>query len=482
MPDVQANIILQTTGGDASAAEINKAAHAIGNVTSSSSALQEKFQERFQHIGLQLFAGQALQSIGLSGETRQAVMLMNTALTAAQDAAGISSGGLTLLLTALVAVAAAVYKVVEAHKSHIEELQKLHQATQDQITSVNNDIESINKYLLAGGDASKTNTNWLHASEALRDALIKQQEITDIQTISVLKATIAQEELALATTKSISVNDLKYLSNTSAATASAANQMKLLASQVDKLTLALDKDKANLAATAAEMDRLKQHGGQTMQQLVQDAQKSADEREKILKAEFDNEAKMWDDYSKARQKNIDDMVKAWEAGSKVIAKDLSTAFYDMLAQGQSFTDAMMKMFEKMFEQILQQILTLIAEWAIFSAMTGMGGGSVAAAGLSGLKGMNFAGMNLGLGAQATGGSYFADTPTLAMFGESGPEMATFSPMSGGGTSSSMGGGGGSTQVNNISINIQGVVDQALVNQIGQKIVQTIRGQGQIAFA
>ena len=80
---------------------------------------------------------------------------------------------------------------------------------------------------------------------------------------------------------------------------------------------------------------------------------------------------------------------------------------------------------------------------------------------------------------------FADTPTLAMFGEGGPEMATFSPMSGGGTSAGGAGlgSGGNSQNNSITINVNGgMIDQNTLSKIGQYIVQTIRGQGQISFA
>jgi len=161
------SITLEATGGDASAAEITKAATALNTVTTSSSNLQANFQERFQHIGLSLFAGQALGTIGLSGETRQAVMLMNTALAGAEEAAGITSGGFTLLLTALLAVGAAVYEVIEKHTNLAASLDTVVQSQQTAMQSTQSNIDVINTYGKAVGSLTPAQQSLLDAEKAL---------------------------------------------------------------------------------------------------------------------------------------------------------------------------------------------------------------------------------------------------------------------------------------------------------------------------
>ncbi len=87
------------------------------------------------------------------------------------------------------------------------------------------------------------------------------------------------------------------------------------------------------------------------------------------------------------------------------------------------------------------------------------------------------------GGHALGGSTMATEPTLALFGEAGPETATFSPMSGGGPGSGGDGGGSGTTINaNINITANGVNDpQALARMVGPALIQEIRGMGQLNF-
>ena len=124
MADVQANIVLTTTGGADSAGEIMKADSAVRSLTSASSGLEGQFQHRFQHIGLMLFAGDALRASGLGRETRLVISALNAALTAGTEAAGITAGGMMLLVTALVAVAGIAVKVIEHHKDQAEVLDR----------------------------------------------------------------------------------------------------------------------------------------------------------------------------------------------------------------------------------------------------------------------------------------------------------------------------------------------------------------------
>lgn len=503
MADVQANIIMQTTGGDDAAAEVKKGSDALNNLANSSGNMQAKFQERFQHVGLSLFAGQALSSIGLSGEVRQAVMLMNTALVGGEAAAGIASGGITLLITALVAVGAALYEVYEKTHQSTEALVQQADADAKALVSTNEKIEVLKNYGNVVGGLTPQLQGLLTAEKN-----VAQDQAGELK-IAVDKATASlNDQLKAIKEEMQSVGPLTATYNL------LVTAFGLTYLGVEKLTTGvyvsqeafLKNKKAvdDVVASQKELAFEAAHAGQTFDQYSQKmAQAAQDAKAKTEKAweeywtKFDEGAKtelaIWQKLKSDEKKDQDaqtaEQIKAvkqmtdlWEKGAKDIGNSMGEAFAQMITTGESFTDAMTKMFDQLFEKLLQEILELIAEWAIFSAMTGLGGGT--AMGLAGQAGLsklpNF------MGGQAIGGTSFADTPTLALFGESGPEMATFSPMSGGGTSSGgagFGSGGESSQNNNITINVQGgMINQQTLSKIGQYIVQTIRGQGQISFS
>jgi len=498
MPDVEARISLVTTGGDASANEIKKAGDAINSVTSSSTNLQARFQERFQHIGLMLFAGQAMQSIGLAGETRQAVLLMNTALMGAEAAAGLSSGGLTLLITILVALAAAVYKVSTAHKDESETVQKSIDQTQQSIDTYQKEIDQLNKFQQAGGSLNKALADLLKADQLVANDLksnlhdAQQKEITLLQEQQAALQRSADMHAAFAKVmdylKTIIMEMLKPLTALVGMTQSLGQyfdsmlpsvtkhvaltgELKTKYDELDAKIASLKADhKAFSDSAISDLDKQKQRMDMLINEYVTKMQDSAQAMEDSQSKELEFWDKQIDKMTKDQQKQLDEQVRQAKTAADKIGSDFGTMVSDMLVKGESFTQAFQNMFQQMAEQIISWIMKMIAEWAIFTAMSAMGGplGSVGAAGLSG---MGF----------ATGGSVFADSPTLALFGEGGPEMATFTPMSGGGEPP-IGGGGGGDMYNSITVNVQGVVDQNMVNKIGQTIVEQIRGMGQINFS
>jgi hypothetical protein len=180
MAEATYSIHVGADGGDAAAGEITKASAALNTITTSSSALQEKFQERFQHMGLQMFASQALGSIGLSGEVRQSVMMMNTALTAAETAAGISSGGLTLLATAAIAVGEAISHVIEHEGNEVDSLNTVIQTQQTALKSTLDNIEGLNAYGQAINGLTPAQSSLLQSEQAL--ASMQQGDLLSSET------------------------------------------------------------------------------------------------------------------------------------------------------------------------------------------------------------------------------------------------------------------------------------------------------------
>lgn len=533
MSDVQANIILQTTGGDASAAEINKATQALGNVTSASGALQTKFQERFQHIGLQLFAGQALQSIGLSGETRQAVMLMNTAITGAEVAAGIASGGLTLLLTALVAVGAAVYEVIGKHKDLIATLDQTVQSQQANLKATNDSITTIQDYKKIVSDLTPAQKELLTAEQQLaafqagqlvdsekKEIAAIQEQIAENTQHAHMLATVAQmygvvkEAIAQVANEVKSLfPELKLLQS---AWQAEVEGVKTLVGILHQHATASKLSGAETAALATKqqplIDKMKElnasieAGGTARKDDMQAAMTNEAATEQIIQKEmaakkkadaeslkdYENTQKAMVTYLKSSVKDAvkedkkeqEEMAKNWEKTTKTIAGDFQGFADEVVFQGESVTQALDQEWQKMEQQFMNYVIGMIVQWAALKAIMSIYPGGAAA--FQGVAQAAYPGIASGamgsISHNAIGSSQFADTPTLAVFGENGPEQATFTPLSGGTSAGGAGAGGGGGN-NVITINVNGgMIDQNTLSKIGQYIVQTIRGQGQVSFA
>lgn len=557
MAETAVQITLSTTGGDASASEIKKASDALQNVTTSSSNMQAKFQERFQHIGLQLFAAQALGTIGLSGEVRQAVMLMNTAVVGAETAAGIASGGFTLLLTALVAVAAAIFKAVQAHKDLADTLIKVAEADDKLLTTTEDKINAMQKYGAVMGGLTPALQTVLTAEQrlaqdqggALKSAVNAATKALNeqLQTIKENARNVGPLTGALnLLTESLGLTLVGY-HNLSAGVYESQAAFQKTKSAIDQ-NIATQKELAFEAA----------HSGLTVQQWAeknaQVAHEMAEKNLKTLQAELSQEDFMRKDSAELAKKfsvgmsdaDIASMKKDEEFRKQSLQKqqqeirqfsttvghDFASMFKGMVLQGESFNKAFQNMMDTMLEQFVTYILDMGVKWAtqqavqlaqaqatniavaestagaaaanvsIWTSMTTVmvaeweilkaaimsnpytAASEPAAASATYTSDSAVAGGVSSGGRAAVGGSVFADTPTLAMFGESGPEMATFSPMSGSGTSTGGAGpGGGGNQDISITINVNGgMIDQNTLSKIGQYIVKTIRGQGQISFA
>jgi hypothetical protein len=495
MAETTANIILQTSGGDAAAAEINKASAALNNVTSSSSGMQAKFQERFQHIGLMLFAGDALRASGLGAETRMVVNSLNLALTEGAAAAGISSGGIMLVVVALTALAGIVLKVINHHKDLLDSLNKIHDATEKAIGVADSEIDALTRLWTATGSLSNAQTNLLFSEVKLRQAQIDSLETTNMATIAALNSTIVKDQETIATDRHIlaataerAAIEAQYhvkLSNAgvtkdlSAATTQLATDEnalnKIIAQQIDlhkgvtssiedqikKAKEDHDAEVAQMAAYNAAMDQLYQKKVFMEQNTDELIKKYNSDLYTAIEKDQKEQAKQ---HSALLQGMAQDVKQLTDQ----MAGDFGKAFAKMIVEGKNFAQEMQAAFQNLEEQIIEMIVKMIAQWMMFEAITGMGGGAFASKMFPAFGGFH-----------ATGGSAFADTPTLAMFGEAGPELATFTPMSGGGGQG--GGPGAQTQINNISVHVEGVIDSRMVSQIGQEIVKSIRGQGQINF-
>lgn len=495
MADTQANIVLTTTGGDQAASEINKASMALNSMTSASSGMEGQFQHRFQHIGLMLFAGDALRASGLGRETRLVISALNSALIAGETAGGLMSGGVLLVVTALVALVGIAAKVIEKHKEEADVLKKLADeqdkalqgyekeiATLEHLQDLDVEFTGNMEKLLAADKAvaEDMKANLLATQEKEILALEKQrdavQRSADIHALfaqgmavvkSALETLLAPFEKVINFTKSLA-SSLSALIPTMQKHVQLTGDAKL---KYDELTAAI-------ARVKVQHELLSKDSIRNLQDLEKAAEDTARKEQEAYK-------KMWDAriadaraYSKEREEEL----KKEQAQTERVAKQFSSvfqgAFKEVLFNGADFAKTFETAMVNMLENIIAEVIALITVWSILDVVSGGATGSPVNPGsLS-----SFMGKNLSVGRHATGGSMAVDRPTLALFGEAGPEIASFSPMGASGQGTGGSGGGTTINIGTISTSVSGVNNpDQIARQVGQKIVEEIRGRGQISF-
>lgn len=496
MADVQANIELITTGGDQAASEINKATVALGSMTAASSGLEGQFQHRFQHIGLMLFAGDALRASGLGRETRMVVSAMNLAIAGGAEAAGIASGGVLLLVTALIALAGIAVKVIQHHKDEAEALEKQVDAQSKANEGYRAEIDALDKLAENGGKLTPILQAWHDADERVAEGIQNRLLVT----LKDEEAALLKQQAALQSTADMQAHFREVLDAVRAAFLqllgpfiAVNNQLAAWASALTKIIPATEshvtltgklKDEfdalgAKIAKVRGEEELLATTGSIDLKKLSEEAIKNAKDREaaedRVTTFQKAKLKEVHDAYSAAYTARVKEAEASFKKEEAIVAQsvsrvgsDFGNAFAKMLVEGKSFTEEMSKAFTAMAEQIISEIVKMILEWSIFSAMSGFGG-PVGAFGAAGLKGLGF----------ATGGSAMVDSPTMFMAGEAGPELVNVSPLMTGGAGN---GGGQTINIGTVATTVSGVNNpDAIARQVGQKIVEEIRGRGQINF-
>lgn len=470
MADVDVNITMRAAGGSDSAGEIARAENAINNLTSSSSGLEEKFQHRFQHMGLMLFAGDALRASGLGREARVVITTLNLALTEGAAAAGLSSGGLMLVVTAMAALAGIAAKVIEHHKGQAEALEKLVTSQQTSLRGYEDEISILKR--VGEGKSALAQADRI-AADDIRENLTKSINLEIVALKSQQESILmtAQAHLVWAEVMEEGFRTTERFGLNLHLVAAGLGQLKKWISDM----IPSFKDHTRLVGEArTNYDKLEakiqsflfalQHGGKDVKTFGEENKKSSEDA-----------IKHWGDAAEAMQKDFEKQAKFVEKTVNQIGSDIGNAFSQSLVEGKSFTESMKDAFHKMAEQIISDLIAMIVKMAIFNAMSGgMFGDRAASFGMAGLK-------SLGM---ATGGQAIVDRPTLFMAGDNGPELATFTPLSGAASRGSSGGGGGGTTYNMpVSVMVSGVNDpDRIARQVGKKIIENIRGSGELSFS
>lgn len=497
MAETDAVIRISATGAEQASAAIGSVSQAMNSIGQSSDALKGKFQDRFQHIGLMLFAGDALRASGLGRETRMVVSTLNLALQEGAAIAGLSSGGILLLVAAFGALVGIIAKVIEHHKSLNESLQKINKANHDQLDSTYKTITSIQEYTKEVGYVPDFLKRWETSERNLLKAQVERQIQGDRAQVSSLTALMNQSRLRTEQLKS-EIDDqnklveaLKKSKVSQDAIIGQVAQLNKLKVEYDNQKLSVDQYKAKIDELIASIKLLSSNGTDSLDKLAaahkktrEEVDKAAKEYEKnmLKEAEADTSRyQHWAELGEKQKKKHDEIYDHMKQTAihtlDAINTEQSNAFAKMVVEGESFSKATAHLWRNIAEQVISEIERVIVKMMVLYAveqMTGFGGfGGPSAATLAFVH------------PRATGGTSLVTQPTLFLAGEAGPEVASFTPLSklnGGnnGNNSSMGGSG--IQVGTVQTNVYGVQDpDSIADSVGRKIIERIRGMGELNF-
>lgn len=463
MADVQANIVLVTTGGDESATEVSKASKAVGGLTGASRGMESVFQHRFQHIGLQLFAQDAIRSAGLGREAREVVNLLNFTLLESASAAGLSSGGILLLVAGLAALGGIAYKVSQNQKDLTETLDKEIQTINTGLKPHQDIISAVERYEKATGHLTQQQKDLLAAERTLSDGMkadllvAYQKQLVAVE--QQIQANVAHAQTmhlvhsAAAQFKTVWDGVLEAFRAMFSAMQYVIPGWGNLTRGVQSAIQALDKYKSSVVLTESESRKL---------QKENDALRA--KYQEIIDSINHLGVKTEDYYNKAAEEAEKSSKKQEEVVKKMassIGSAYGNAIAKMIVEGKDFAESMQQAFTQMAEAIISDIIRIEIEWMILSSMGFPGGGGFG-------------------GFFATGGSRVVDRPTMFLAGEAGPEIATFTPVGSGGAPG--GAGAPSIQIGTVHTVVQGVNDpDRIADQVGDKIIQRIRGMGELNF-
>jgi hypothetical protein len=194
MADVDANINISAVGADEASAALGKVSEGFQGISDEHAKLAGKFGERFQHVGLQLFVGEALKASGVGMETRGVLNILNLAI----NSFGLAMGAAVPYIIGAGAALAVLYglyqKMADATKKRKDELAALLTAQEKEIQSLNTGIATLESYNKTLGYLPETTRKLLEAKKELRDFEAKE-EISNLEKqVVAIKKLMAEEE------------------------------------------------------------------------------------------------------------------------------------------------------------------------------------------------------------------------------------------------------------------------------------------------
>ncbi len=486
MPDTSVNIAIMTSGASQAKAALDEAAGGLRNISEKHQEMAGHFQEKIQHIGLKLFAADAIKSIGLGGETRMMLGLVNSALMGAATAAGVGSGGILLLVTAFGTLSQIIQTVLAHQKGLNEELAKLNKSHGEELDVTNKVIKSIEAYEKETGNVPAYLKAWEESEKALQKAQVDRQIQGDKAQISTLTLLNNQGKLHVAQLKDEIVEQEKLLrmlksSGVDSTTVAAQTaQLEKMRKEYSNQTLEISKNKAQVDQLIVSVKMLGKEGTSNLDDLTEAHKKIREAAEATSKAESEADTARYQNWAMLGQKQTKEHEKMYTKMRETAMHTLdainttqSNAFAKAIVEGKSFSDQFTHIWRDIAEQVIAEIERIIVKMLVLAVIEkSIGFGSVAGPSAATLS---FIG-------HASGTNQLVTSPKLFLAGEAGPEFVSITPTGGGSGGRSSGGGGGGTSFGDIYVSVQGVDDPArIADAVGQRIIENIRGRGQLNF-
>jgi hypothetical protein len=143
--DINENI---TITGESSGAitALDNAVTSVGRFDDKLHTLGDTFSKPLEHAGVDIFGKQLLRSMGLAGEARPIMGLLNTAVKETAAVFGFAAGAAGLAVFGFTALAAIIYKLIEGHNKQAEALKKVNEENQKQFVTTFDLLAGLEEY------------------------------------------------------------------------------------------------------------------------------------------------------------------------------------------------------------------------------------------------------------------------------------------------------------------------------------------------
>jgi hypothetical protein len=468
--------------------------------------LGETFNRPLEHVGLQIFAKDLLSTVGLAGEARPIVGLLQAAIGQLGSAFSIAAGPIGLVVAGLTAAGAIIYKVVESQKEHGKSIEDV-VASEDKELSATNDLkESLTRY-----------KDLVHTtSPELNELVIATDNYTTAQKkLLVLDLTkqLADLKKQLDAVKESHRGDIEATATTAAMYdhwASSTTGAKDATEKFNTSVLKQDEDTAKLKFRISELnDELTRYAktGDLLSSkdfYKKQADNAEEAKNKQLAADKETLASFNknEDYKRRTlqeslaytkqiidskynieiaalhgvgaenavfAKNLED---DWGNAYLSMAKGAGDSFASMLVDSDSFQKDMDQIFKNVLKSFISMLIEMEVRWAAAAFLSYLGIPVVPSTALPST-----------IPGHATGADFVASRPTLMMVGEGGEdERVQVTPRSQAQVAS-VGGNSGGGDTYNISVvnQISGGDSDQLAEKVMQKTIYAIRARGQLNF-
>lgn len=367
------SLLLKVEGGQASAAEIEQLRNALAGVETQSDDLKEKFQHGFQHVALKSFIADGARAIGIGGEIRPILGMMNTGFTALASSVGLAGTGIGLAaagLTALVGLGALVY---EHTKKHSEALDELSKKQRDSVKTTQELRDVMKEYRKEVGALTPAMAELEKATKDLDDVQLRhlshtqgmmladniKKQAADREHIELLESKKLQMESTAATTQDVVVKR-----DASRAAFEYGQQIIALNEGLVEQRQAQLKLKQDIAAHRTDDVDVEARAKKAIE-LAKEQKKAQQEIEDIF-----NKSKGVQ-FSNTQLPKMNEEVKRFEANAKHVsdafARDFTHAFAQSALHGRNFFDSMKEGASSFAEHLITKLIEIRIEAAITAA-------------------------------------------------------------------------------------------------------------------